>query len=314
MRRRWLIAAALLAGCVDTFGGSNIQIDLGPRTPGQAPPSRPPTATELPAPIHFRLYAIEDDGTPEGSRLELQRFELHKLVEPTSPCFIDVGPNVPFPGLHVTEYEHKMSERTGITDVMNPPDGATMQQQIEQATAVQRMRNVLAHAGPTGLRAVTTASAGGYRDVDADCTGAGLPPPTCIDDASNERRLRICRETWSADPLLWEGTDRVLTSPLNGTTFGFVIGLNPVTSPVPIPVGGAQFVVPADLTGGISAYQIFLQPDNGPEPGMLFLSGVPATGATRGVSHVHMESQLLPTIVTAEMAIFTDLDEDDVNF
>jgi len=309
VRRRWLIQAALLAGCVDGFDGSNVQIDLGPATPAQAPASRPPQpGRELPTNIHFRIYAIKE--TEAGDSLfEIQRFEIHKLVDLTSPCFIDVPPNVPFPGLHVSQFAKKMSERTGITDITNPPAGATMVQQIEQATAVQRMSNVALLGGDAGLKVVTSASPGTYPAVDATCTDVGLPPPTCTDDESNARRLRICREAWQ-DKQLFEGTDRVLTSPLNGTNFGFVIGLNPVS---PVPVGGAQFFV-ADALLGIDEYAIYFQTDGVDEPGTLFLTGRPTSGVTRGVVHVHMDSPFLPGVLRAELSVFTNLDEDDVHF
>ncbi len=310
MRRRWLIQAALLGGCVDGFGGSNVQIDLNEATPAQAPASRAPQpGRELPSNIHFRLFAIQE--TESGDALfELQRFEIHKLVDPTSPCFIDVGPNVPFPGLHVSQFERKMSERTGITDITNPPVGTSMEKQIEQATAVQRMRNVEALAGDEGLKAVTSASPGTYPPVDADCAGGGLPPPACIDDVSNARRLERCRARWAEDPLLFEGTDRVLTSPLNGTTFGFVVGVNPIT---PVPVGGAQLVV-ASALDGVDEYAIFFQTDGVDDPGTLFLAGRPGPRVTRGVTHVHLDSPLLPGVVEAELAIFANLDDDDVHF
>lgn len=310
MRRRWLIQAALLGGCVDGFGGSNVQIDLNEATPPQAPASRAPLpGHELPANIHFKLFAIKE---AEGSDalFELQRFEIHRLVDPTSPCFIDVGPNVPFPGLHVSQFARKMSERTGIDDIANPPAGTSREKQIEQATAVQRMRNVEALAGDEGLKAVTSASPGTYPAVDADCAGGGLPPPGCIDDVSNARRLERCRAKWAEDPLLFEGTDRVLTSPLNGTTFGFVVGMNPIT---PVPVGGAQFVVDNALDG-VDEYAIFFQTDGATDPGTLFLAGRPGPRTTRGVTHVHLDSPLLPGVVEAELAIFANLDDDDVNF
>jgi hypothetical protein len=269
----------------------------------------PTPGAELPSNIHFRLYAIKETENNDAL-FELQRFEIHKLVDPTSPCFIDAGPHVPFPGLHVSQFERKMSERTGITDVTNPPAGATEQEQIEQATAVQRMRNVEALAGEDGLKAVTSASPSTYPPVDASCTGTGLPPPDCIDDAANARRLERCRASWADDPLLFEGTDRVLTSPLNGTTFGFVVGTNPIT---PVPVGGAQFVVEGALDG-VDEYAIFFQTDGAADPGTLFLTGRPGPRATRGVTHVSLDSPLLPGIVKAELAIFANLDEDDVHF
>jgi hypothetical protein len=172
------------------------------------------------------------------------------------------------------------------------------------------MRNVAALAGDAGLKAVTSASPGTYPAVDASCTGAGLPPPTCIDDEANARRLQICRATWTADPQLFEGTDRVLTSPLNGTTFGFVIGANPVS---PVPVGGASFFVPGALEG-VDEYAIYFQTDGDDTPGTLFLTGRPGPAATRGVTHVHLDSPLFPDLVEAELAVFAKLDEDDVHF
>jgi hypothetical protein len=309
VRRRWLIHAVLLAGCVKGFDGSNVQIDLNPATPPQAPIGRLPQGREFATNGHFRLYAIHE--VADGDALfELRRFEIHRIVDLTSPCFIDAGPHVPFPGLHVSQYALKMSERTGITDITAPPAGATMEQQIEQATAVQRMRNVEALAGDTGIKVVTSASSAVYRQVDAACGGDGLPPPTCIDDASNRRRLEVCQEAWQEDPLLFEGTDRVLTAPLNGTTFGFVAGLNPVT---PVPVGGAQLFVD-DALDGVDEYAIYFQTDGTEGAGTQFLAGRPETGTTRGITHVHLESPLFPDVVEAELAIFADLDEDDVHF
>ena len=309
VRRSHLIASvALLAGCVEGFNGSDVQIDLNPRTPPQAPASRAPGPGELASNIHFTLYAIKEAGGAD-SLFELQRFEVHKVVDPTSPCFIDAGPNVPFPGLHVTRFFDKTAEQTGITDLANPPPGATMEQRIRAATAAQRRTLVDALGGDAGLKAVTSASAGGYPPVDATCTGTGLPPPSCIDDASNARRLRICRQAWADDPLLFEGTDRVLTAPLNGTTFGFVVGKHPLTT---TDVGGAHFVV-EDALVGVDEYAIYFQTDGVAGPGTLFLEGRP-TQPTRGVSHVHLESPFLPQLVEAELAVFANLGEDDVHF
>ncbi|MGN6104930.1 MAG: hypothetical protein ACTHU0_07495 [Kofleriaceae bacterium] len=310
-----LLALVGLVGCVDGFRGSNVQIDLAPTTPVQASPGATPGPGELPSNVHFRIYAIdraEDPADPEQDILrmfEIQRFEIHKLVDLSSPCFIDVGTHVPFPGLHVSQFATKMAEVTGITDVANPPPGASERDRIDQATAVQRMRNVEALGGAHGIKAVVSASSGGYPPVDANCNGSGLPPPSCMDDASNARRLAACQAAWKGDPQLFEGTDRVLTSPLNGTTFGMVVGLNPVT---PVPVGGASFYVEHALDT-IDEYAIYYQTDGDAGPGTIFLAGR-TTRTTRGVRHVHLTSPLLPTTYSAEMAIFADLGEDDVNF
>src|SRR5689334_9122777 len=133
---RFAIASCVLAvGCVDGFRGSNVQIDLSPGTPVQAGVGQTPGMREIPAASYLRLSALEHVDDAESS-IEIQRFELHKIVDVASPCFIDVGDNVPFPGLHVSEFQHAMEDATGITDLANPPAGATEQQQIDAATAV----------------------------------------------------------------------------------------------------------------------------------------------------------------------------------
>jgi hypothetical protein len=304
---RIAISLLLCSACVDGFRGSNVQIDLSPGTPAQAPVGATPGAAEVPAAVHFKLLAVQhvDDS---DALIEVQRFEVHKIVDVSSPCFIDVGENVRFPGIHVSEFERAVQDDTGITDPANPPAGATQEQMIDAATAQQRMQNIAALGGAGGIKVVTSASDASYPEVDADCDGSGLPPPGCRDPQSNARRLQICQAAWAADPELFEGTDRVLTSPLAGTTFGFVDGLNPIT---PTPIGGAQWFVPVALED-VDEYAISIHDDGTDGPGTLLLVGAPVDGP-RGVDHVHLESPALPGL-TAEMTVFPNLGEDEVHF
>jgi hypothetical protein len=157
---------------------------------------------------------------------------------------------------------------------------------------------------------VTSASTAAYPAVSSGCTGPAeqIPAPTCTDEASNQLRLRLCKTAWEADDQLFEGTDRVLTDPLNGTTHGMVLGANPLNM---APVGGAGFYVD-DALVNIDAYAIYVQMDGVDGPGMQVFFGRP-TMVTRGVSHVHLTSPLSP-MLTSEMAVFADLGEDDVHF
>ncbi len=302
-----IAAVLVLAGCVDGFRGANVQIDLSPGTPVQASAGQVPGMRELPADSHLRIQAVQNVGDSD-SVIEIQRFELHKIVDVASPCFIDVGDNVPFPGIHVSEFEHAVQDATGIIDLANPPANASEQDRIDAATAAQRMANIARLGGAMGIHVVTSASPASYPAVDADCTSGGLPPPTCRDADSNARRFSICRATWAGDPALFEGTDRVLTAPLAGTTFGFVDGLNPI---VPTPIGGAQFFVPFALLD-VDEFAITIHGDADTGPGLLMLTGVPAPGP-RGVRHVHFESPAFPGL-TAEMTVFADLGDDEVHF
>jgi hypothetical protein len=317
-----VLVVAPLVGCVDAFKGSNVQLDLSPAMPVQASAFAAPLPGEIPANSHFTFYAFDEgtdsNGNPVGRLFSVQTFEIHHIVDLSSPCYIDVGGHVPYPGLHVSQFAKQVAADTGYAynaasgiDLANPPPGATQQQMITAATAQQRMENVQALAGDMGIIVVTSASDKLYPDVAADCTDTTkIPPPTCTDSDSNKRRLAMCQAAWKADPNYFEGTDRVLTAPLNGVTHGFVDGTNPINM---APVGGAQFF-PDDHLDGFTGYAIYQETDGAAAsmPGQLLLFGTP-TMPTRGVIHVHMIDAANPALV-AEAAIFVDLDEDNTTF
>jgi hypothetical protein len=211
----------------------------------------------------------------------------------------------------VSQYASVIAADTGIPDFRDPPASATEAQKIAATTAAQRQMNVDALASDFGINVVTSTSDAEYPAVGADCNDTtGIPPATCTEKAANDRRLAMCQDFWQHNKTFFEGTDRILTSPLSGTTRGMVDGMNPINS---APVGGAQFFVDEGLDG-IDGYAIYYQTDGAAagDPGTLLLYGT-ATMPTRGVLHVHMTSpgSINPT---AELAIFPDLDQDDVQF
>jgi hypothetical protein len=299
-------------GCIDSFHGSNVQFDFVPSMLLQAPLGVTPGGNQLATQSHFTFYAFTDGadskGNPVGRLFAVQQFEIHRIVDLGSPCFIDVGAHVPFPGLHVSEYAKMIQMQTGIADLANPPAEASEADKIAAATAVTRMANVTLLAADGGLEVISGTSTAAYPDVAIDCVSPGIPPATCTDDASNKRRLDMCQAFWHANPGYFEGTDRILTQPLAGVTHGFVDGVNPINF---APVGGAQFFVNTDL-GGVSAYALYRQDDGMPDPGTLVMYGN-TTMPTRGVQHVHMTSPTDPTLV-ADVAIFINLDDDSTNF
>ncbi len=305
------LAFVVGAGCVKTFEGSNVQFDFAPAIPILASPGAVPRPGEYASNYHFTLYAFDSDDMA-GRLYEITRFELHRVIDLASPCYIDVGEHVPHPGLHVSKFGEAIARDTGITDLANPPPGATEIQKIDAATAAQRMSNVAALAGMDGIKAVTSASPSNYLPVAANCTDPnGIPPPNCTDDESNKRRLEMCQQAWRDDPNYYEGTDRVLTAPLNGLTYGVANGRNPINMGA---VGGAQIFVDTVLDN-FKAFAIYAQPDSQTEPGgELVLYGQPQVPmTTRGVIHVHMTNPISAGI-TAEMAIFSNLGKDDVTF
>jgi hypothetical protein len=291
------VVLVLFAGCVDELQGSNIQFDFSSATPVSDPGT------------HLEVYAFESD--PMAGRLfSVQSFEIHKIANLASPCFIDVGDHVPHPGLHVSQYAVVIGADENIPDIANPPANATEAQKIAAATAVQREQNVQLLAGPGGIKAITSSSTSVYPTVAADCADAdGIPPPQCTDDVSNKRRLDRCQAAWAADPNMYEGTDRILTSPLNGEAHGDVDGVNPINLS---PVGGASFY-PPDVLDGFTGYALYQQTNDQTTPGgTLLMYGTP-TMITRGVLHVHMTNPMSPDLY-ADMAIFPNLGEDDDAF
>jgi hypothetical protein len=307
------VSVPIASGCVKPFQGSNVQFDFSPSMPVQASVGATPGPGQLPNNVHFTFYAIDDGTDADGNAVqwmfEVMQFEIHPIVDLSSPCYIDVGEHVPVPGLHVSQYATVIEQQTGITNPAAPPPSATQAQEIEVATAIQRMTDIGLLGGGTGIKAVTSPSTTSYPPLGADCLdGSGIPPPLCTDTASNARRLTMCQAAWKADPSHFEGTDRVLTSPLNGVTHGMVDGLNPIND---APVGGAQFFVNTELAG-VAAFAVYWQIDGMPDPGNLLLYGTP-TMATEGVMHVSMTSPSMPG-VTAEVAIFANLDSDNSSF
>jgi hypothetical protein len=304
-----LCFAFVATGCVDGFRGSNLQLDLSSNMLVQASPGMTPMLGQIPSASHFSVYGVQTLGDHDAL-FALNTFEVHPIVDVNSPCFLDEGQAARFPGLHSSMYADKIAEVTGIKDYRNPPAGASENDKIDAATAAQRMLNIAALGAPTGIKAVTTASESGYPPVAADCNGSDtqIPPPKCIDDASNARRLKLCQQAWAADKNLWEGTDRVLTAPLAGTTYGLVDGTNPINQ---APIGGASFFLD-EAVSTMDAFAIYYRTDNGADPGTLLFYGTP-TKPTRGVTRAHMTSITNPNL-TAELAVFADLGEDDVHF
>ena len=329
--RTIFIGLLALAGCIDEFQGSELQIDFSPFVPVQASPYRPRSAVELPDNIHFTLYAIDETKDAAGMTtasytFAVQDFEIHRVVDLQSPCYIDVGEHVPFPGLHVSQYADEMKKKTGIDDPTMPPADATEAEKIDVATAVRRQVVVDEMAGVQGPKAITSASPHIYPAFGADCNDTnGIPPPTCVKPEENQRRLELCQAQWDHNQGMFEGTDRVLTAPLNGTTYGFALGSNPANQ---APIGGSAFFVDENLVG-YEGFAIYWQYDDADKDGnadyppsvpmadrtklgTLFLAGTPES-PTRGVIRAHMTNFTNPD-VSAELAIFADIGNDDVHF
>lgn len=270
-------------------------------------------------------------------------FQIQPLINQSSPCFIDTEER-PYPGIHVTEELARFEQDTGIDDPLNPPAEARSGD-ITDVLAAKTRNNVLS-ALQRDLRAVTsysTALAPGVdpdfplEDLDEDNNGeidcadnpntdpGKIPPIHCTDNASNTRRLALCRAYWKAHPKFYEGSDLIFTLPLNGRWFGAVDGINPKNSIGPL--NGASFFVDVALTDFdalVMSWQ-YSDFDGDGEPdypagtvdqdkspvGYLYISGTP-THVTRGVVNVPLSARVRN--ITGEAAIYPGLGEDNVHF
>lgn len=343
-----LVCGLLASACVDEFKGANIQVDFGAAVPAQVRGGVAPIpGFQQASNTHYRLYGIREVRDNSGAVLsstftELQRFEIHRIVEKDSPCFIEPD-EARYPGLQALRYESRIKADTGIIDVKAPPTGATEEQLIDVATAEQRTINVTKFSSqPTetpfslqspfffwgGLKAVTSISPAQYPAVGTLCAENNpnidrslIPPATCTDDESNKIRFEVCSQFWEQNPDFYEGTDRVLTEPLSGTYFGIVTGQSPVNNAV---LGGTQFFV-EDPVLDYDAFAVHLLNDdpamNVMETGTQLLIGRP-NSVTRGVTRAVMINPnpppgpltMLAQFFNSPIAIFSDLGGDDVHF
>ncbi len=363
VRRQWagiVLGVLFLPACVEPLRGSNIQFDFAETVPPVGERGVPLQEGQAPADTFFTLYAADLDyvdadgdgradldmnGEPliETAYLaEVHRFEIRKLIDTSSPCFIDlpggagIEGRTSFPGLHITQHANKTKEVLGIP--LTP--GAALDPTVPRETAVivltaERRMDLLPRL-ENEIKAVTSSDAtveAGKADFQYPATSAAgtcggnlaeIPHPTCTDDASNALRLQMCQDLWAeAGSQFYEGSDKVFTLPLNGQFYGLVEGMNPVNE-IGL-VGGSGIYVDENLVGR-DAYVVNYQykdldgdgaPDTpaGVTPSALgfpYLFGRARTH-TRGVQSANMRH---PTVrnINAELAVFAELGEDDVQF
>lgn len=328
-----------LPACIEPNSGSNVQFDfaedvqIAALAGGTPEPEQPPTDT------YYALWAadyvyrdLDGDGQPDldmnneplvdqAFLFEVQRFEIRRLIDRDSPCFIDIE-GAPFPGIHVTQHGAKMRLVKGVTNPFDPQ--VPYNDAVDVLTADRRME--LLPRLESELKAVTSMSTYRYPATTAagECGGSvgGIPHPTCLDDESNALRLRLCKEQWAAaGPDLYEGSDKVFTLPLNGLFYGMVEGTNPINDGF---VGGAGVYVDENLTG-FDSYVVNwqykdLDGDGAPDApagmesvtGFPYLSG-PAERITRGVINATLRNPNVNQI-RGVLAVFPNLADDDVSF
>ena len=312
-----LATAFTLSGCVESFGGSNLQMLFSGPTPvpGSGAANAPPAGT------YFTFYALDHEFAPDDPDtivltrfFEIQRFEIQPAIRTASPCFIDLEESR-YPGLHITQFAAKERERTGITNPYDPPNDVDEGDITDVLTADVRIDNLADLEGQ--VKAVVSYSPLPPPDAAAGCVadgigGSEIPAPTCIGEEDNAQRLRVCRDFWDQDPDYYEGSDKVFTLPNNGLFYGTVEGPNPINQGF---LGGATVTVD-EVLSGFDAYSINWQYEDEAMQtssiGTTFMVGEPEV-RTRGVINARLVSPFSNSTF-CEVGIFADLGEDDVNF
>ncbi len=354
--RHWpglVMAVSCLPGCfIEPNSGSNLEFDFAEAMQTAADRGTTPQPEQPPADTFFTLYATDfeyydedGNGRPDldmnGEPLvrqafvfEVQRFEVRKLIDRASPCFIDVEGSR-FPGIHVTQVAAKIRVELGVTNPFDPlvpyNDAVDVLTADRRMELLPRLENELKAVASTDATVEpgredflypATAPVGPTGCAETNPGLTDLPHPTCFDDASNALRLRLCRQLWViAGEDFYEGSDKVYTLPLNGNFYGMVEGMNPVNDGF---VGGAGIYVDENLVGH-DAYTVNwqykdLNGDGQPDApaGMESEIGQPylfgrSEHITRGVVNATLRN-LNSRTIRGELAVFPNLGDDDVHF
>ena len=206
MGARFVPLCALIIGssaCVDTFSGSDVQIDFAANFPRAVLAGEAQAPEQPPANTYYILWASEQaldpSGKPQATYLfDVAHFEIKRLIDMSSPCFIELESSR-FPGVHVTQYASKLSQQTGITDPGNPPAGAAPGDITDVLDAQIRMSHLLALQNTVEIVTdASTASYGGAGAIETTCIEdnpgadpAKFPPAKCVGDQSNKKRLAL---------------------------------------------------------------------------------------------------------------------------
>ena len=173
-----------------------------------------------------------------------------------------------YPGAPRHEVPRRIEQDTGIPDPTNPPPTATERAEDRRR---DRVRSAIRTSWPsTTMRGHEGGDDASTASLSGDGDGAAPTRRRSRTRRAPTRRptsagSQMCQEFWNDNPACFEGTDRVLTAPLNGTTSRHRRRHQPVNSA--LAVGGAQFFVDEALAG-FDTFAIYTQYDDADGDGM----------------------------------------------
>ncbi len=301
-------ASALAGGCVEPFDGSKVEIVMSNTThiPGDSPGGggRPPSDA------HYEAYILKDNQT-----FKLFEFDVVFVIDPSDRCFIEDEESI-YPGLHATQFPVRLED-----DITANGHTPTEDEAGDIYLAQKRVYTdfQLLTDDAVGVKSLVSHEPGltlAGRQMLYDV--AQVPDPSETGDDANADRLAACNQVFAEHPLLYVGNDKVFALPLNGDYYGNTKGRDPRNS---APTGGAKFDVSLVLDD-FDAMRINWNFNDPADPraaayggsaiGYHYLAGTPIL-RTRGVVNVILTNNFFGTL-RGDVAIFTDLAEDDVMF
>jgi hypothetical protein len=313
-----LAAFALSASaCVSNYDGSWLEFVLGQGV--QVPQGEFLGDGQPPRNTHYEMWVVSGNT---AFHLDGGDFQVVPVIDTKFPCFME-DDDARYPGLQSSQVYNRLLQDL-VPDPQQTPSQAVLdiladgKARIDNQGKIEPVLKSVVLYDPTVTPDVLSALAADVPAVDA------------IDDASNAMRRTKCKAFYKAHPNFYVGNDKVFSLPQNGFWYGMVAGSDPRNA---APVGGAGLSValtfkqfdefwinwqfndpndplincanPGDCPAGHVGY--------GPAPtGYHYLAGKPQD-RTRGVINVPMTNREFGTI-SAEMAIFPGIQNDDVHF
>jgi hypothetical protein len=289
-----LVPLAASVGCdelsVHSFAGATMQFTIA------VPDTTPP-------------------GTPVGSHLEVWARNANNDIIRLEP-FYDQNAYKTTPGLIIRQAisatDPCMIDANG--NLLTSPDayptsvkfGTVTQTPEQQAQQVQQRIAQLSPAGVAPLLAILPWD----KQCDAGGNCVSVTPPTIADDVSPAERKARCDE-YRLNELAYVPNPLQITAPLHGSVYGFA---NFTTVQPPTNYNGFRLDTTVSLKG---LQEIFLTvEDDSVDPanrGPLYLASTQVNGGV-GVLQFQLNNPTDPNGASGAVAVYTDLDEDPVQF
>lgn len=270
------VACLTTAGCIEPFQGSDIELVLFNMGPSEGVTQ----ANLTPAATHYSIWV-----TQNAVIVPVADFKIVPIVDPSDPCSIDYFGDQA--GMGIVEATMDREAKAKAAGNRTAELAA-----IDQRGRISRLL--------TGVKGIVSYAPG---DKKPDAAIAGMPAA---------ERLAACNAFIKANPKYYASNYRVLTAPNGGFLIGLVDGNDPDSGGF---VGGSTFITDFNL-GGAAEIFITLENDDNPDTrGPVILSGQ-LTTRTRGTRWAAMTGSLVRSgsVPRAEVSIYSEFDQDEVNF